>query len=176
MTKFTSELEIVIDFPDWGEFVNLPNLYAKLEQINDLVIHHVNIPEPFEGRVLHYSLVLESDENVKGLNRDYRNKDKATNVLSFALLDSEDELDFLDMEEEFEGYISVGDLVFAFETVLNESKALGISFEEHFVHLIIHGLLHLLGYDHIEDSEAKVMEALEVLILSKIGIENPYEL
>jgi probable rRNA maturation factor len=68
----------------------------------------------------------------------------------------------------------IGDLVFAWETVAREADEQGKTFENHFIHLVVHGFLHLFGYDHLEDEEAEVMENLETRILSRLGIADPY--
>ncbi|MDK3160096.1 rRNA maturation RNase YbeY [Kamptonema cortianum] len=105
------------------------------------------------------SVVLTTDEEVHTLNKTFRHQDKATNVLSFPS-DEKPEL---------------GDIILAYETVLKEAKELGISTLHHTLHLIIHGFLHLLGYDHEADHEAEEMESLEIQILKTLNIQNPYE-
>jgi len=105
------------------------------------------------------SVVLGNDDFVQGLNRDYRSKDKPTNVLSFP-----QELPML------------GDSIFAFETITREAEAQGKSFDDHLLHLSVHSTLHLLGYDHIDDHEAEEMEAIEIEILNSLGVKNPYEI
>ncbi len=108
--------------------------------------------------VAEVSIVLSNDEFVRELNKDYRGKDSPTNVLSFP---NEPPM--------------LGDIVLAIETIENEAIAQKKSFEHHFTHLLVHGCLHLLGYDHLEDAEAEEMESLEIQILSMMGIKNPYE-
>lgn len=105
------------------------------------------------------SFVLASDAFVKKLNRDYRGKDNATNVLSFP----QDEPEVL------------GDVVLAYQTIAREAAAQNKTFKNHLTHLIIHGILHLIGYDHETEKDAKKMESLEIRILKKFGVENPYE-
>lgn len=105
------------------------------------------------------SLVLADDDFVQNLNREYRGKDKPTNILSFP------------QDEDF----CLGDLVLAYETVEREAREQNKTFTNHVTHLIVHGVLHLLGYDHIDDQEAEEMEALEISILAKMGLPNPYE-
>lgn len=105
------------------------------------------------------SLVLTSDKDVQNLNKTYRHKDKPTNVLSFPSV-QKDEL---------------GDIVLAYETVMKEADDLGISPLHHTLHLIVHGFLHLLGYDHKSKGEAEKMETLEIEILKALNIQNPYE-
>lgn len=116
------------------------------------------------------SVVLANDGLVHALNRDYRDKDKPTNILSFAMLDTDNGWQF----PRHEGPCALGDLILAYETVKRESEAENKSFHDHFTHLVIHGTLHLLGYDHIQDSDAEVMESIEIQILSKFNIVNPY--
>lgn len=103
------------------------------------------------------SVVLADDSFIQTLNRDYRKKDSPTNVLSFP-----QELPLL------------GDIVLAYETIAHEADEQEKSFEEHLTHLSIHGILHLLGYDHIDDDDAQEMEALEVEILETLNVKNPY--
>lgn len=105
------------------------------------------------------SIVLSADEEVHTLNREYRGMDKPTNVLSF---ETKDEM-------------MMGDIVMSLDTLEREAESMGISLLDHYTHLLVHGVLHLMGYDHIKDDEAEVMEAFEVKILDKLGIANPYE-
>ena len=123
------------------------------------------------------SLVLADDALVQTLNRDYRDKDKPTNVLSFALLDDLDDTDEStdDVLARDEGMpILIGDVILAFETVQREAREQGKSFGNHLTHLVIHGVLHLLGYDHQSDPDADRMERLETSILARMGIADPY--
>ena len=117
------------------------------------------------GRPGELSLVLADDAMVRELNRDWRDKDKPTNVLSFP---AEDEIDIPEAPR------MLGDVVLAFETLCREAEEQSKPLEHHLSHLVIHGVLHLLGYDHIEDTEAQEMEALEAQLLESLGISNPY--
>lgn len=101
---------------------------------------------------------------IQHLNKTYRHQDKATNVLSFPS----------DLPIEIEEAI-LGDVVICIEVVAEEAQAQGKTFENHLLHMAIHGTLHLMGYDHIEESDAEKMESLEVKILEKIQISNPYQ-
>jgi probable rRNA maturation factor len=114
------------------------------------------------------SVVLADDAFVHKLNKEYRGKDKPTNVLSFHQFEAEE-------LKQQSGYVALGDIILAHETVLREAEQQGKTFEDHLTHLLIHGTLHLLGYDHIDDDEAETMEALEIEILAGMGIKNPYE-
>ena len=104
------------------------------------------------------SIVLVDDKEIKKINREYRNINKPTNVLSFELGD--DEL--------------LGDIYISLDTVIKEAEQENISVEHHTAHMVVHGVLHLLGYDHINDNDAVVMENKETKILGKMGIKNPY--
>ena len=131
-------------------------------------------PEILDGDTpVEMSLVLADDALVQTLNRDYRDKDKPTNVLSFALLDDLDDTD--DVLAREQGMpILIGDVILAFETVQREALEQGKSFGDHLTHLVIHGVLHLLGYDHQSDPDADRMERLETSILARMGIADPY--
>jgi len=113
------------------------------------------------------SLLLSDDAEVRELNRDYRGQDKPTNVLSFAALDADSPIPE-------DGPILLGDVIIAYETTRAEAEAEGKRFEHHVSHLVVHGVLHLLGYDHIEEDEAESMESLERSILAALGIADPY--
>jgi probable rRNA maturation factor len=109
------------------------------------------------------SIVLTGDAEQRVLNRDWRGIDKSTNVLSFPQIEPFGPVSGL-----------IGDIILARETLAREADEQGVSFEDHFTHLVVHGFLHLLGYDHIKDDEALVMEGLETQILASLGVADPY--
>jgi len=117
------------------------------------------------------SVRLTDDEEVHALNRDFRGKDKPTNVLSFPQVQA----DLLEgLANSDDGEILLGDIVLARETCAREAEEKAISIIDHATHLIVHGTLHLVGYDHMDDVSAGAMEALEVKALASLGIANPY--
>lgn len=117
------------------------------------------------------SLLFTSDAEVHTLNREWRQRDKPTNVLSFPMLERA-QLESLAPEGPPE---MLGDIALAYETCAREAQEKGIALEAHAAHLIVHGLLHLAGHDHVEsDEQAEAMEALETRILAKLGIADPY--
>lgn len=118
------------------------------------------------------SFLFTNDENVHQLNHEFRGFDKATNVLSFPDTELTDEN--LSDAKTFDEPLCLGDIALAEETIKKEALEQNKDFEAHLIHLIIHGLLHLLGYDHIEDADAEIMENLEIKLLSELGIDNPY--
>lgn len=117
------------------------------------------------------SLLLTSDAEVHALNREWRQRDKPTNVLSFPMLERAELLALAgDGPPEL-----LGDIALAYETCAREAAEKGIALEHHAAHLIVHGLLHLAGYDHeISPEDAEAMEALETKALAICGIADPY--
>lgn len=117
------------------------------------------------------SLLFTSDAEVHALNREWRQRDKPTNVLSFPMLERA-ELEHLAPDGP---PVMLGDIALAHETCAREAAEKGVPLEAHAAHLIVHGLLHLAGHDHVEsDEQAEAMEALEARILAKLGIADPY--
>ena len=104
------------------------------------------------------SITLTDDDEIHAMNKMYRNIDKPTNVLSFELGDD----------------LLLGDIYISLDTVLREADDANISVAEHTAHMVVHGMFHLLGYDHLTDSQARVMESKEIKVLKKLGIKNPY--
>ncbi len=110
------------------------------------------------------SLLVVDEAEGRQLNHDYRGKDYATNVLSFALNEG----------DTVAGMPLFGDLVFCAPVVAREAAEQGKTLEAHYAHLTVHGMLHLQGFDHEQDDEAEAMEALETVILAKLGYADPY--
>jgi probable rRNA maturation factor len=109
------------------------------------------------------SVILADDAHVRGLNAAWRGKDCATNVLSFPAMAGDPAQALL-----------LGDIVLAHETIAREAADDGKRFDDHLAHLVVHGMLHLLGYDHLTDTEAEAMEGLERSALARLGIADPY--
>ena len=117
------------------------------------------------------SVRLADDDEVRLLNRQYRQKDKPTNVLSFPMV-QDDLLEVLAKSDDGEALI--GDIILARGVCVREAGEKGVTAAEHATHLIVHGTLHLLGFDHITEAEADAMEDLERSALATLGIDDPY--
>jgi probable rRNA maturation factor len=113
------------------------------------------------------AVVLANDVEQRGLNRDWRGIDRPTNVLSFPAWEPR-------APAPPGAPLLLGDVVLALETVAREAEAQGKPFADHLSHLVVHGVLHLLGYDHQTEIEAGVMETLETSILAGLGVADPY--
>ena len=117
------------------------------------------------------SIRLTSDDEVQRLNRQYRQQDKPTNVLSFPMVQP-DLIETLANTDD--GEVLLGDIVLAYETCAREAVERGVSVQDHAMHLIVHGVLHLLGYDHVTDSEGEAMEAIERDVMASLSLHDPY--
>ena len=116
--------------------------------------------------------VVNEDEGIE-LNHNYRDKKSATNILSFPYEVPEYAADIPELQDEYSQQY-LGDLVLCEKVVITEAKAQNKTLEQHWAHLIVHGVLHLQGYDHIDDNDATIMETLEIKILGELGFDNPY--
>jgi probable rRNA maturation factor len=109
------------------------------------------------------NLKIVGNAEMQQLNKEFRNKDRATNVLSF----TNDDLS-KDVTK------NIGDIAISYDFVKQEAKDHGKSFSDHVIHMLVHGIYHILGYDHEDDISAEVMESKEIYILDKLKISNPY--
>jgi probable rRNA maturation factor len=129
------------------------------------VLHHLaSNSASFDSNYAEISIRIVDHAESQTLNRDYRQKDKPTNVLSFPA----DLPDFVETP-------LLGDLVICAPIVSTEATEQGKTLNAHWAHMVTHGTLHLMGYDHVDDSEAEEMEALEVQLLNSLGFPSPYE-
>ena len=122
--------------------------------------------QKFPKMATELSLVFTDDESIRAINAEWRQKDKATNVLSFPA--------FPITPGKMPGPM-LGDIIIARETVEREAAELEKPFDDHLTHLMVHGFLHLFGYDHMNNAEAEIMEGLETRILADLGLSDPYE-
>jgi probable rRNA maturation factor len=165
----SSSYEIAVSIHDAAWLDAIADLEEWSQGVVSHALGHLGIGQ-FDGRrgAVEVSLVFTDDAEQRGLNRDYRQKDSPTNVLSFPNMDEDESLRPADSPR------LLGDVVLARETVEREAAAQGKTPADHTAHLLVHGLLHLLGYDHQDSPEAEEMEALETGILAALGIADPY--
>jgi probable rRNA maturation factor len=151
MPEDDQSIDILIDDEIWNQ--SIPN-------IEEFVKNTVNsVLDEFEPPFGNIDILLCNDARIHELNNLWRGQDKPTNVLSFEAVD--------------DGIL--GNIAIAHDYCQHEAIEQKKAFKDHITHMIAHGVLHLIGFDHIEDDEAQEMETLEVEILSKLGINNPYE-
>lgn len=162
-----SEIEVTVKCEKWRQLCAdagaLAHRAAEMA-LSDPAVRAGALPASHE-----LCIVLADDAFVRELNCRYRGIDKPTNVLAFP---SEDEAGR--HRPPISGPRLLGDVILARETLLGEAMASGIPPEDHLAHLVVHGVLHLLGYDHATESEAATMESRETAILWRLGIGDPY--
>lgn len=167
------ELNLCVNETSWKQ--SLPNNQQISSEVVSLAVNFIsqhNSSYIYKlNKPLAFNLCLSNDDEVQSLNYEFRGKNKPTNVLSFANIDASD-FEYL---AENAPIIEMGDIIIALETMQKEATEKQISLHNHFCHLLTHGVLHLLGYDHIDDKEADIMENLETKILKLLNIDNPYD-
>ncbi len=156
-------IDISVQEPEWEV---LKDIEAIIKLTVNKVMDHAILPNAVLNRDLEISMVLANDDLVQILNSEYREKDSPTNVLTFASLDDENIPDT--------GLLHLGDVILSYQTIEREAREQGKFLLDHIKHLTVHGVLHLLGYDHEDEDEANDMETLEIRILENIGVQNPY--
>ena len=163
-------LDIVIDTD--AEWDSSNNWAALARSAAAAAIAESAFPELGQGeRSVELSVRLTSDDEVHALNSEWRGKDKPTNVLSFPMVEEEDLAESSEPGPE----LMLGDIVLARGVCEAEAAEKGVPIESHATHLMVHGTLHLLGYDHMDEDSAADMEAREVRALARLGLGDPYE-
>ena len=160
-------VEISVEYPSWNDVKNL-------EKITEECVESVFSELDEDSQHSEVCVLFTDDSEIQCLNKTFRGIDKPTNVLSFPAAPV-DEWNFDEDDVDEDHYDILGSIAIAYETLEREAVEQGKSFEDHFRHLLIHSMLHLFGYDHIEESMANEMESLEIKILKKLNVENPYE-
>lgn len=162
--------DILVEDDRWHE--SLPDHASLIAMSLDHIIRNIDL---FSGAgaskaEIETGITLTNDSRIQTLNRDYRGKDKPTNVLSFPQIDWTEE-----NAVKNEPLIMLGDIIVALETIEREAAEQDKRLQDHFIHMLIHSFLHLCGYDHENALDAQEMESLEIQILSEMGIKNPYQ-
>lgn len=146
-------IDVRVDCPGWGDI--------DCEGLALACLRAASVASPAVTRPV--SILFADDAVVRELNASYRGKDRPTNVLAFPA-----------GEAVWPGHDYLGDIALAFETCRDEAAAKNIPLDQHAAHLMVHGMLHLIGYDHDSDEAADAMERREAEILAKLGIADPY--
>ena len=155
MPKYPLEIAIIRNDEAWPEQLDGLAERAVLESLKQSDAKVTGAAE--------LSVLLTNDEEQQALNKQWRGKDSSTNVLSFPQIEPGDPVVGI-----------LGDITMARETLIREAEEQGVTFEAHFTHLVVHGFLHILGYDHLDEEEAVEMESLETAVLATLGIDDPY--
>mgnify|MGYP006076175623 FL=1 len=148
-------------------------LQAIAEAAVDAVLARLDI----DGEDVEVAVLACNDTRIAKLNADFREKPTATNVLSWPAAELGAQIDGAvpnALMPDYSGALELGDIAISYDTCMAEATAAGKTAQDHVMHLMIHGTLHLLGYDHMRDQDATLMETLEVEILEKMGIDDPY--
>lgn len=169
MTTINLVLDYVVEDDKWNQ-LQFPFEKDGLAICN-MALQKLKWPKN-SGVSYEVAVLLSNDEQVHRLNREFRGADKPTNVLSFPSYQLVDG-DYKGLGLGAEFYL--GDVAISYTTLYNESLEQGKDFRSHYLHLLLHGFLHLVGFDHIEEHEADKMEAFEVEILTCFGIKSPYQ-
>lgn len=158
-------VEMAIEAGHWGDPTE------TLASVDRILAAALDIGTFDVPKYAELSLVLTDDAHIQELNRTWRGHDKPTNVLSFPAGEGAEP----DVSDEYSDQpMLLGDIVIARETLEREAADEGKSVDDHFTHLLLHGFLHLMGYDHEDETEAEEMEAIERRILASLGVADPY--
>ena len=157
------QIDVTVDCSQWNNV--LPEATAYARNACEAVFRKVITDSRDQGTEV--SILLTNDLMVRSLNNEYRNHDEPTNVLSFPNDTKESPITNFP--------VLLGDIIVAFETSFNEATREKKSLSDHLCHLIVHGTLHLLGFDHQNSADADTMEDIEISVLQKLNVANPYE-
>ncbi|GGH23521.1 probable rRNA maturation factor [Cribrihabitans marinus] len=161
------QLDLTVEDPGWGDISPLVSRAVAA------TLDHLGI----DAEQAEVSVLACDDARIAALNAEFRGKPAPTNVLSWPAADLGAERPGATPAQpapDFSGALPLGDIAIAWETCRREAEAAGKPHDDHVTHLLVHGLLHLLGYDHVRDADATLMEGLEAAILGKMGIPDPY--
>jgi probable rRNA maturation factor len=158
------DIQLGVEAGNWYEEAVLGEFAASVLEHAAAFLKN-NEKQPFPRGKVEISLVFTNDADIRAINAEWRSQDKPTNVLSFPAFP---------LQPGGKPGPMLGDIILAEETLRREALDLGKPFDDHLTHLLVHGFLHLFGYDHLNDREAEVMEGLEIRILAELGLENPY--
>lgn len=184
ISKGNAHIELIIEEQDWHDYIDDSIIAqcqaAALAALNAAPASNISVDDPHNKERLAV-LMFSNDHAVHQLNSTYRGKDKPTNILSFPATQTPAEENGVEGAAATKGFDEpgeydphIGDAILALETIIQEAKQQEKPLKDHLTHLVIHGVLHLLGYDHETETEAEQMETLEKALLSNFEISNPY--
>lgn len=159
----TLDIQIAVEDEEWPEEGQLQTMAERV--LSEAVRHLATLGQPFPDQAPELSMVFTGDDEIRTINAQWRDQDKPTNVLSFPAYP---------LAPGDPPGPMLGDIIIARQTVEREAVDLGKSFDDHLTHLMVHGFLHLFGYDHQQADEAEIMEGLETGILASLGLSDPY--
>jgi probable rRNA maturation factor len=162
------KLDYIVKNKKWLKFLKEKNIKKYITNIFKNVTSVLGYKISFD-KTVELSVTFTDDVDIQYINKNFRNQDVATNVLSFPIYEKE----FLSALEK-ERYLLLGDIILSIDTIEKESLEQNKTFMEHLSHLMVHSILHLFGFDHTNDENAEEMERIEVIILGNMGIKNPY--
>jgi len=175
MVMNNNHVDILVDDENWAKVTVISE--ARCAEVLNMVCDYLRKNQTSakydlqkNNRPIDITLNLSNAQTIQQLNAQFRNLDKPTNVLSFANIDSDD-FELVSQQDE---RVFLGDIIMAWEVLFDEATQKQIPLEHHFMHLLVHGILHLLGFDHQTDDEAEVMESIEIVVLKQLNIDNPY--
>lgn len=154
-------LHVTTQSENWKEF---DDIKAQIKNVASICLKKFKLPENCR---IHIDATLCDDDEICKINQVYRAKNKPTDVLSFPQYENLE--DWPDHQD-----ILLGDIILSYSTIMKTAKEQKKTFKDHLTHLVVHSTLHLLGFDHKEEDDAKNMEELEISILAELGIQNPY--
>ncbi len=161
-------IEIAQDYKKWSNHSKINKKLIKLITKKIIIKHKIFS----QIQNIELSILLTNCNNIKFLNKKFRQKEEDTNVLSFPNIEIYSKhMLALPINKD---YIFLGDIAFSYQKIYTESNKNSISFINHFKHLLVHGILHLLGYNHLEDKDAEIMQTMEIKILQNLNIPSPY--
>lgn len=152
-------IDIAIEDEIWNTAIQ------NIEKMTHDIISETLKRDKISAQTLEVSILLTNDAHIQMLNKTYRHKDKTTNVLSFPQTEPEE------MDAPF---LMLGDIAISYDTIRSEAEEQNKELPDHYAHMLVHGCLHLLHYDHLNEKDAHQMESTEIEILNQFGVKNPY--
>jgi probable rRNA maturation factor len=175
MIRSNLDLQVFCNSKLWQSFADSSKISDIIKKIVRKLIKLSPIyPFISKQHIISLEISLLSDRQITKINQQFRNQNKATNVISLAVIDKE--INNMGLEKFFANnrHIFLGEIFLSYERLLKEASNENKDFTSHLTHLILHSILHLIGFDHIEEKEADIMENIEISILQQINIKNPY--